>query len=327
MNVLKLLFNPVFLLAAGLHAGLLMIPVAGGSPDEIVPAPDPEGESITVTRIPPNTQPAKPGVPTTAPRPASATAVRQAAVNPQRQQRQQQGQQRRPQTSQNSSDRTASSDNRRQANNQSNRRVNRDSDNEVAVLPANNNSPNNTSGNSSGNTPARTQAEQTAPTLVALKDGAQTQEVPKPLQNFLARLRHSILKTTDPEVEEAKQAWLVSLSEQPEIRASDPQGLDKAVEINYPLIADDDGPRRFLSCLTPAPEKGLAGVVVNPDGTIAAEPTILRSSGYGFLNDIALEKLKDYQDFPDEDTQKLYTIDIEVDYDKDACISLSDLQK
>ena len=146
-----------------------------------------------------------------------------------------------------------------------------------------------------------------------------------PQQIFLARLRHSILKTTDPEVEEAKQAWLVSLSEQPEIRVADPQGLDKSVEINYPLIAD--GPRRFLSCLTPVPEKGLVGVVVNTDGEIATEPAILRSSGYGFLNDIALEKIKNYQDFPDEDTQKLYTIDIEVDYDKDACVSLSDLQK
>ena len=67
--------------------------------------------------------------------------------------------------------------------------------------------------------------------------------------------------------------------------------------------------------------------MVNPDGAIATEPAILRSSGYGFLNDIALEKLKDYQDFPNEDTQKLYTIDIEVDYDKDACVNLSDLQK
>ena len=323
MNVLKLLFNPVFLLAAGLHAGLLMIPVAGGSSDEIVPAPDPEGESITVTRIPPNTQPATPSEPTSAPRPAGATAVRQPAttppVNQQGQQRQQQGQQRRSQTSQNSRDRTASSDNRRQANNQSNRRANRDSDNEVAVLPANN-SPT----PPSDNTP-RTQTEQTPPTLVALKDGAQAQEVPKPLQNFLARLRHSILRTTEPEVEDAKQAWLVSLNEQPEIQVSEPQELDKSVEINYPLIAD--GSRRFLSCLTPAPEKGLVGVVVNPDGAIAIEPTILRSSGYGFLNDIALDKLKDYQEFPDEDTQKLYTIDIEVDYDKDACISLSDLQK
>ncbi|MGD1950028.1 MAG: hypothetical protein ACFB14_10330 [Leptolyngbyaceae cyanobacterium] len=322
MNVLKLLFNPIFLLAAGLHAGLLMIPVAGGSPDDIVPAPDPEGESITVTRIPPNTQPASSGGPTTAPRPAGAAAVRQpvAAANQQGQQRQQQSQPRRSQTGQNANDRAAD---RRQAsgNNQSNHRANRDSDNEVAALPANNSSPSNTS----GNTPARTQTEQTPPTLVALKDGAQAQEVPKPLQNFLARLRHSILKTTDPEVEEAKQAWLVSLSEQPEIRVSDPQGLDKSVEINYPLIAD--GPRRFLSCLTPVPEKGLVGVVVNPDGEIATEPAILRSSGYGFLNDIALEKIKNYQDFPDEDTQKLYTIDIEVDYDKDACVSLSDLQK
>ena len=333
MNVLKLLFNPIFLLAVGLHAGLLMIPVAGGSSDDIVPAPDPEGESITVTRIPPKpAQSVSPsGAP--APRPVAAAAVRQpataprqpVAANQQGQQQRQQNQQRRAQTGQDS-DRTQRSDSRRRSNDRPEHEADRDSNNEIAVLPAD--STNTDSSNSPSNsTPARTQ-EQTPPTLVALKDGAQAQAVPTPLQNFLARLRHSVLRTTEPEVEEAKQAWLTTLSEQPAIEISDPQNLDQAVKIDYPLIATaDDGPRRFLSCLTPTPEKGLVGVVVNPDGEIATEPAILRSSGYGFLNDIALEKIKDYQDFPDEDIQKLYTINVEVDYDKDACISLSDLQK
>ena len=329
MNVLKLLFNPIFLLAVGLHAGLLLIPIAGGSSDEIVPAPDPEGESITVTRIPPQTtQSARPiGGQPAASRPAAdvVTAVRQPATATQTSTTNQQGQQHRTQNSQDSGDRTAngSSNNRRQANsnNRSNRRDNRDSNNEIAVLPADDNS------NSRGNSPTNTQTEQTPSTLVALKDGAQSQEVPQPLQNFLVRLRHSILRTTDPEVEEAKQTWLATLSEQPDIQISDPQDLDKAVEISYPLIADHNGTRRFLSCLTPTPAKGLVGIVINPDGEIATAPAILRSSGYEFINDIALERVKDYQNFPDSDTQKLYTINIEVDYDKDACINLSDLKQ
>ncbi|ESA36674.1 hypothetical protein N836_06325 [Leptolyngbya sp. Heron Island J] len=332
MNVLKILFNPIFLLAVGLHAGLLMIPVAGGSSDEIVPAPDPEGESITVTRIPPkSTQPTQPSGQTAVPRP-DATSLRPAAAGSQtsgtnQQQAQIQG---RPQTGQRANQGSITgqgADNRRQASsrtteNRPNREATQDSANEVAVLPANNSDTN----NSAGNAASRTPTEQAAPTLVALKDGAQTQEVPKLLRDFLARLRHSVLITTEPEVEEAKQAWLENLREQPAIQVSEPQALDQGLAISYP-ITDGGSPRRYLSCLTPAPEKGLVGVVINPGGAIATEPTLLRSSGYEFLNDIALAKLQDYTDFPEANTQKLYTVDIEVDYDQDACIELSDLKK
>lgn len=331
MNALKLLFNPIFLLAAGLHAGLLMIPVAGGSSDEIVPAPDPEGETITVTRIPPKT--AQPGGQTVAPqaRPAvptttGVTAVRQSVAGTQPAAQQPQ---RSTQTGQNSGNSpTPSTNNRRQADSSdaerpANRSTSR-STNEIAVLPSNESNPTN---NDAENRPSTTQTEQAAPTLVALKDGAQMQEVPKLLRDFLARLRHSVLRTTDPEVEEAKQAWLATLSERSDIQISTPQDLDKALEINYPLTPDDAASRRFLSCLVPVPEKGLVGVVVNPDGAIATEPTLLRSSGYEFLNDIALAKIQDYSDFPDADSQQLYTVNVEVDYDEDACVDLSDLKK
>ena len=335
MNALKLLFNPIFLLAAGLHAGLLMIPVAGGSSDEIVPAPNPEGESITVTRIPPKT--VQPGEQAAVPQSRSAvpptttgvTAVRQPVTRSQPAGAAQQQTQRPTQTSQ-SSDKgpTSSTNNRRQADSSNTeRQTNRStshSTNEIAVLPSDES---NTATNNAGSRPSATQTEQAAPTLVALKDGAQVQEVPKLLRDFLARLRHSVLRTTEPEVEEAKQAWLTTLREQPAVQISEPQALEKSLEISYPIITDNEGPRRYLSCLTPLPEKGLAGVVVNPDGAIATEPTLLRSSGYEFINDIALAKLQDYADFPEADSQKLYTVDIEVNYDPEACIELRDLKK
>ncbi|EKV03678.1 hypothetical protein Lepto7375DRAFT_5988 [Leptolyngbya sp. PCC 7375] len=341
MNFLKLLFNPIFLLAAGLHAGLLIIPIAGGSSDSVVPAPDPEGESITVTRIPPKaaqTVPGQPGATRPAPRPAAgvATAIRQPASAGQPTTASQQPAQTR-QTRNGQTDKTGSttgrsnSDNRRRAstNNGNNRRGstsqnptdNRNTDNEIAVLSPPSNPPN--SGGSDG-TADNTPAVQEPPTLVALKNGAQA-EVPNLLRDFLTRLRHSVLRTTDPETEETKQKWLVNLTEEQGLNVSEAQGLEKAVEISYPLIADEG--RRFLSCLTPLPEKGLVGVVVDADGAIATEPALLRSSGYGFLNEIALEKVKDYTDFPEESSQQAYTIDIEVDYDEDACVDLAQLKK
>lgn len=335
MNVLKLLFNPIFLLAAGLHAGLLLIPVAGGSSDSTVPAPDPEGESITVTRIPPKARQAgDPARPPASVTPAAARPVTATAVRPAVSQTTEPTKTGRPQSRQSSSGERSSasgrssSNSRRQATanrsgtNQSAQTASRNSSSEIAVLPADSSdrpSNNTTANQSSGNT-------QAAPTLVALKDGVQSQTVPEMLQAFLARLQHSVLGTTEPEVEEAKQAWLATLSEQPGLTVSATHNLEKAIEISYPFIADEDG-RRFLSCLTPVPKKGIVGVVVGADSKFVTEPVLLRSLGYGFLNEIAIEKVNAYTDFPEEGSQKAYTIEVEIDYDEDACVELAELKK
>ncbi len=319
MKVLRILFNPIFLLAAGLHAGLLMLPVAGGSSDELVPAPDPEGESITVTRIPPTETRPSTSVAATPTRPAGATVSPGAAAPPRRTQNDQ---------SSNSDSATTDSNPRRQASNgrrtrRNSRSADRDSANELAALPPNTSPPVNPP--AAATPPPVT--PQAPPDLTALKAGVPPQDVSQKLLDFFARLRHSILKTTDPEVEAAKITWLATLEEQPSIQISDPEELDKAIEISYPLTIEDNGPRQLSRCLTPIPEEGLVGVVVNEEGELATEPTLLRSSGYGFINDIALEKIQNNLDFPEENAQKIYTVNIEVDYDKDACVDLAKLRK
>ncbi len=362
MNVLKILFNPIFLLAAGLHAGLLLIPVAGGSSDAVVPAPDPEGESITVTRIPPKaTQPAKPaakGAPTPTARPTTAgvvaavqqrpaTTAGQTATTAQQgtaQTRRTQSRQASSSSSNSNTSNRSSSTNRRRAtgnadgsnrnrNNRSNQTANRNSNNEIAVLPSNNNQAANNSNQAANNSSTNTSPTsrdsdtgQTPPTLVALKQGAQSREVPNLLQEILARLQHSVRHTTEPEMEEIQKTWLTTLSEQTGLEISETKELDEAIEISYPFIDNDDG-RRFLSCLTPVPEKGLVGVMVDADGAIATEPTLLRSSGYAFLNDIALEKIQDYTDFPEENASTAYTVNVDVDYNQDTCVDLAKLTK
>ena len=331
MNVLKLLFNPIFLLAAGLHAGLLLIPVAGGSSDTAVPAPDPEGESITVTRIPPKTtssvRSATPStsLPLAASRPNSpAVTVRQTVPGAQTAAQARARQTDASQPSQRSTSR--SPNNRRRANNttsttSSNRTTRRDSANEITTLPS---APSNSTG---ADTP-EPQTVQAPPTLIGLKNGAQSREVPNILQTFLMRLRHSVRRTTEPEVEEAKQVWLADLEQQPGAELSSPNMLPKALEINYPLVADDDhGPRRFFGCLTPEPTQGLVGVVIEPDGMLFNEPSLLRSSGYSFLNDIALNKIQDYAHFPDTSTRTAYMVDIAINYDHDSCVNLAELKQ
>ncbi|MEM9266565.1 MAG: hypothetical protein AAGA46_13675 [Cyanobacteria bacterium P01_F01_bin.13] len=336
MNFLKLLVNPIFLLAAGLHAGLLMIPVAGGLSDEIVPPPDPEGESITVTRIPPaKVQPTRPGAatgPTTAPQTAArpvATGVTR--VRPATSSQQQQAS--RSQDGRRSNDRTVSRDSSSsragstRSSNRSNRSesASRDSSDELAVLSPPVNDSNAANPSPSNNTP-RPSAIQEPPTLAVLREGIQSQGVPKLLQDFLARLSHSVLKTTDPEVEEAKRIWLDELADQPGLDVSSVQALDKPLQISYPLTVEYHGPRQLRRCLSPLPKAGLVGVIVDSNGAIATEPTLLRSSGYEFLNDIALDKIQAYADFPEASSQQIYTVDVEVDYDKNACVDLAKLR-
>ena len=346
MNVLKLLFNPIFLLAAGLHAGLLLIPVAGGSSEGLVPAPDPEGESISVTRIPPKAaKPAKPGtagqaaapkanLPATTPAtttqaPTSSKPTTGTNNNQQRSQsntRSQSGQQRSSGSgsSSNRASNRGSQTNGSRRNNRNNRSNQTARNNQPPGLP---DLPNNT--NTVPNTvPVTVPSEgstQKAPTLTALREGADSQGIPSLLKDFLTRLQYSLQETRDLATAEAQQAWLAKLEEEPGIQVSTPQELEKALEINYPLTIEDNGPRLINSCLNPLPKTGLIGIVVDENGKVTTEPMLLRSSGYPLLNDIALGNIKDYKEFPDSNAQKIYTVPVEVKYNEEACVSLAKL--
>ncbi|MEO1507439.1 MAG: hypothetical protein AAFU84_07305 [Cyanobacteria bacterium J06633_23] len=329
MSFLKILFNPIFLLAAGLHAGLLMIPVAGGSSDDIVPAPDPEGESITVTRIPP-AQPQGGGATRSASRPNQTNSTPKAPA------------------SSNSSGQSAGSGSKAKSGSQGgqssgsgNTGADSNGSTEESSAPAGGLPPLPPSGDSSpagptagsdngGSTPVEVTPSSeaaTPPTLIALKEGVQDRGVPKLLRDFLALFNHSVLQTTDEELEESKRLWLAEL-DQSGPRVSVSKELEIPLNISYPLTVDDNnGPRQLRSCLDPLPAKGVMGVIVDADGELATEPTLLRSSGYEVLNNVALAKIKDYTDFPDEGSHQAYTIDIDVDYDKDACLDLTNLKK
>ncbi|MEM1240342.1 MAG: hypothetical protein AAGI45_10925 [Cyanobacteria bacterium P01_H01_bin.26] len=320
MNFLKLLFNPIFLLAAGLHAGLLLIPVAGGSSEDAVPAPDPEGESITVTRIPPQqTQPSNPG--STAARPSPATATQTAAGGgaAARTVQQQRANRRRPQGGQPANGGSVPPNQDSSSSTQVAR--NSQTDDAPPGLPA---LPD--SSEPSGAAPPEESTPQAAPTLTALKDGAGSQTVPDLLKVFLARLRYGWLEARDVAAMEAKQAWLADLEEQPEIQVSAPEELAQPLSISYPLMVDYNGPREIRSCLNPSPMAGLIGVVVDTNGAIATEPTLLRSSGYDFLNDVALDRIKDYSEFPTGGSQKAYMVPVEIDYSEETCVDLADLK-
>lgn len=335
MNVLKILFNPIFLIAAGLHAGLLLLPIAGGSSEKIVPAPDPQGESITVTHIPLQKK--------------STDRDKEASGE----QPQKKGQP--PKTdNQKPSSGTGSNDSGR-GNNAGSRQRPRNIDQELGRLPANRSNPPNLSTPSNSrqqSSPSRpsnnppSEARNTAPDLPQLlpsekrqtllarllnqKDGVR--QVPTDFLNWLIgfnrRYRYSDRGTTDAAVDMAKVNWLTTLDTQAGLTVSaSPAPLTTPLTISYPLTVDTArGPLALRRCLTPLPEEGLLGLIVDAEGGVVFEsPTLLRSLGYPLLDELALNAVKGYGDFPEAASPQAHTVKVTVDYDENACVSLTKL--
>jgi hypothetical protein len=104
--------------------------------------------------------------------------------------------------------------------------------------------------------------------------------------------------------------WLQALqeaTENPELLPSSPITL----EIEYPLRA----------CLPEPPANASVGVLVNPDGEIEGEPSLLKSTGYAGLNQQALDAVWN-SEFPATGDYAAYSFNVEVLYDPESCVSL-----
>lgn len=141
-------------------------------------------------------------------------------------------------------------------------------------------------------------------------------------RDLRARLEHSTEKTTDAEVSTASQAWLQSvqetLGETPLATVPDPL----TVEIPYELRI----------CLTPPPAPGLVGLVRLPGedpNTLDISTTLLKSTGYPFLNETALEVVKTKANAADPPLSvgMLYQVVVNVNYDSKTCVSAETLLK
>ncbi|MEM9804699.1 MAG: hypothetical protein AAF959_05420 [Cyanobacteria bacterium P01_D01_bin.56] len=338
MNVLKILFNPIFLLAAGLHAGLLLIPVAGGSSEEIVPAPDPEGESITVTHVPlkktakgaadkkaSGAQAEKAGSKKNASKPNADTASRSRSGSSNSGGRSNSARQTTPRNVSREISSLGNGSGRGSTPKPSSERpsVNRDNNSSRAVRPIVI-EPVSRLGLSQ-------QERQDLLAKLIEEDEASSglATLRTWIQGFWQRYYIYTEKgVTDEAVEEAEKRWLTMLGEQAGVILSTaPEPLEQALTIDYPLrIAGGDGPKLLSRCLDPVPKDGLIGVLVSSDGRVLPESSIvLRSSGYGVLDDIALNAVQDYDFFPVASDLQVHTVKVTLNYDDKACVSLANL--
>jgi hypothetical protein len=140
--------------------------------------------------------------------------------------------------------------------------------------------------------------------------------------NYLAVLKGYVGPdlTTPNSAKEAQEAWLESLTE---LEGVNLPRTDDGIE---PILLEDFEPRVEYPpaiCLPLDPKPSQWGVVVNGDGKIEGEPTMLRSTGYGSFNDRAEELLAEHT-FPPADTEQAYVVTIKVDYNRTNCTKPDD---
>ncbi|MBW4463291.1 MAG: hypothetical protein KME47_24080 [Nodosilinea sp. WJT8-NPBG4] len=134
---------------------------------------------------------------------------------------------------------------------------------------------------------------------------------------LLARVEFNDAQTSADEVEIAKTAWLQSVQE---------KLGDAVTEASEPIVLKVPYSGRL--CLSPEPADGLLGVVGLPDETsdsLELWTTVLKSTGYPFLNQAAEQALQDLQQQNTDDSalaaNTLYQVTVEIEYDDQNCIS------
>ncbi|MEL6249447.1 MAG: energy transducer TonB [Cyanobacteria bacterium J06648_16] len=350
------LVRPLFLLVLGLHAGLLAIPISGAS-DEVIPPPDPEGDTITVTRIPPKddeataaagsaqgARPASTGQWATQPQPT----VTQVAAQP-HQQRQASGQTRRRQSQSNSArqgDSTAGSTNADRTDGNNGQSTTGGSSSNSSSGP-NGSSENGGNGINSGldplpadQQPATTPATNNDTTeltdgttlIAALKEGAREgnlQALTNLIASFSDAFTYNDIQTSPEDEVEATNNWLAKLREETGKANLTQQALETPLKIPYPLEetvgfeADEwTYDRDFVGCLSQEPKPATVGLYFDERGSLADEPILLRSSGYGFLDTEALARAQQFNRLPEAIAGQAFTIPVEIEYDKADCWEL-----
>ncbi len=320
----QVLLAPMLLASLGLHGLVLMLP-AGSSDEAMIPLPNPEQDSVAITRVPPagESEIATPGAGATAG--ATPTAVAPGAplgttgaagvpVNAVR--------------SAPSAQRTAP----------------------AAPAPANR-VPRPASRSS---TPPPSTAAQTPPTLApttpapapptaattpppatALAAPAASQplfegDLGERLQTYVAslnlpqeridqlltaiaqRLVYSDINTSDADYSQNLSQWQQAVRAETGLTSLTPEAAPAELPITYYQRA----------CLSEGPGTAQVGVIVSPVGSPRREPVLLRSSGYGIVDAKALRTVADHQ-FPRGGEVKAYTVTLptEVDHGPSDCLT------
>ncbi|MEM7795643.1 MAG: hypothetical protein AAF579_14480 [Cyanobacteria bacterium P01_C01_bin.118] len=145
----------------------------------------------------------------------------------------------------------------------------------------------------------------------------ETAAEPTQLERLQAKFKYDAANTSEEEANTNYQKW-VALGEEP---ATDEADDEPAVETAEPSALEIDS--GLSLCVANPPNNGVVGVLVTPDGT-ANSPTVIRSTGYDYLNQAALDTIV-ASEFPEADVAIRYPFKVVVNYDDAGCQSSDDL--
>ncbi|NJL48879.1 MAG: TonB family protein [Leptolyngbyaceae cyanobacterium SM2_5_2] len=304
------LLAPMLFASLGLHAVLLMLPT-GASDEAAIPTPDPEQDSVAITRVPPPSTPAAPvtqpvsGVPATQalqrpgqPLPPAQGGGQLGAPPPA------QTQARRPpapaQQSRPASNSTAAAT--------------------PSPAPAR---PNPSAGTRPAAVPTPPPPSQPSRPLFNPEIGERLMAYAAALnlpQAQVDGLRASVQnrfgfaadKTTREAYSANLGAWEGSIRQETGLTDLSAEVDRTDLSVTYPQRV----------CLANEPGEVRVGVLVNPDGSQRGEPAVLRSSGYGALDQKALAAVEAHE-FPKAEGIKAYTVTVatRVDYGRRPCLN------
>ncbi len=168
-----------------------------------------------------------------------------------------------------------------------------------------------------------------ASSLIASASGEPPESLQRLAAAFAQALAYNPQGTDEASAERELTDWQAGIRRQANVDGVEniePTQIAELTQIRYPIESAEkaDG-RPFSVCLEKAPHTAEVGILFDSQGQISGEPKLIRSTGYSALNEEIMAAIAKYDDFPDGHQSKAYTFEIEVDYDADACVSLAEL--
>ncbi len=284
----------MLLMSLGLHGVLLLLPI-GGADQAVMPGPDPEQDSVTITRVPPDDRSTEPPLPVSpVPSQAAPTAppTEVGAPTPVRQ---------RPAAA-------------------------------PARSPAPQPAPPATAAPPATSSPDSTPATPPEPTLAEPPDTPPPASSTAPSQPLFdtslgeqllahgqslnlpqAQIERALASIQERFVYDAEAAspaayeanlneWTTALQQPPDLVNGVPQAYPDTLSVTYYQRA----------CLPETPGTAKIGAVVNPAGETQARPVVLQSSGYGELDRLVMNRVRTHT-FPQAADPRAYTLEVETD--------------
>ncbi len=153
------------------------------------------------------------------------------------------------------------------------------------------------------------------------------------VKNISKSLSYSEKDTDKSSADQNRADWQADIQRQANIGTVEsiaPTEISDLTEISYPIESPKqaDMKARSLSlCLEKEPHHAEVGVLFDSQGNVANKPALIRSTGYGALNDEIIATVLGYKDFPPDRNSKAYLLEFEIDYNAETCVSLEELKE